>query len=81
MAWSPAEQVARFGEFVELLDLLLQQEVTNYQGRFYRCTEAETIPLPVQRPCLPITIARTVRKCCASQRNTPTDGAPGAATE
>lgn len=55
--WSAGEQVARFGEFVELLDLLLRQEVTTYQGRFYRCTEAETLPLPVQRPRPPITIA------------------------
>ena len=55
--WSPAEQVARFGEFVELVDLLLTQEVTTYEGRFYRCEEAETVPLPVQRPRPPITIA------------------------
>jgi alkanesulfonate monooxygenase SsuD/methylene tetrahydromethanopterin reductase-like flavin-dependent oxidoreductase (luciferase family) len=54
---SPREQVARFGEFVELVDLLLRQDVTTYQGRFYRCTEAETVPLPVQRPRPPITIA------------------------
>jgi alkanesulfonate monooxygenase SsuD/methylene tetrahydromethanopterin reductase-like flavin-dependent oxidoreductase (luciferase family) len=55
--WSPAEQVARFAEFVELLDLLLRQEVTSYQGQYYRCSEAETIPLPVQQPRPPITIA------------------------
>jgi alkanesulfonate monooxygenase SsuD/methylene tetrahydromethanopterin reductase-like flavin-dependent oxidoreductase (luciferase family) len=55
--WSAGERVARFGEFVELLDLLLRQEVTSYQGRFYRCAEAETVPLPVQRPRPPITIA------------------------
>jgi alkanesulfonate monooxygenase SsuD/methylene tetrahydromethanopterin reductase-like flavin-dependent oxidoreductase (luciferase family) len=55
--WSPAEQVARFSEFVEMLDLLLRQEVTTYAGDFYRCTEAETIPLPVQRPRPPLTIA------------------------
>ena len=55
--WSPAEQVARFGEFVELVDLLLTQEVTTYEGQFYRCEEAETVPLPVQRPRPPITIA------------------------
>lgn len=55
--WSPGEQVARFREFVELVDLLLRQEVTTYQGRFYWCEEAETIPLPVQRPRPPVTIA------------------------
>jgi alkanesulfonate monooxygenase SsuD/methylene tetrahydromethanopterin reductase-like flavin-dependent oxidoreductase (luciferase family) len=54
---SPAERVAHFAEFVELVDLLLRQEVTTYDGAYYRCQEAETIPLPVQRPRPPITIA------------------------
>lgn len=57
VSWSPAERVARFGEFVELVDLLLRQEVTSYDGAYYRCAEAEIIPLPVQRPRPPITIA------------------------
>ncbi|XGX79790.1 F420-dependent glucose-6-phosphate dehydrogenase [Terrabacter sp. BE26] len=55
--WSPSEQVARFGEFVELVDLLLRHEVTSYDGVYYRCAEAEVIPAPVQRPRPPITIA------------------------
>jgi len=54
--WSPAEQVARFGEFVELVDLLLRQEVTSYDGTYYRCSGAEIIPGPVQSPRPPITI-------------------------
>jgi alkanesulfonate monooxygenase SsuD/methylene tetrahydromethanopterin reductase-like flavin-dependent oxidoreductase (luciferase family) len=57
VSWSPAEQVARFAEFVELVDLLLRQEVTTYAGTYYRCEAAETIPLPVQRPRPPITVA------------------------
>jgi alkanesulfonate monooxygenase SsuD/methylene tetrahydromethanopterin reductase-like flavin-dependent oxidoreductase (luciferase family) len=57
VAWSPAERVARFGEFVELVDLLLRQEVTSYEGAYYRCAEAEVIPGPVQLPRPPITIA------------------------
>ncbi len=57
VTWSPGERVARFVEFVELVDLLLRQEVTTYGGRYYQCQEAETIPLPVQRPRPPITIA------------------------
>jgi hypothetical protein len=51
------ERVDQFAEFVELVDLLLRQQVTHYQRRFYRCDEAETIPSPVQRPRPPITIA------------------------
>jgi len=50
-------RVARFGEFVELVGLLLRQEVTTYHGQFYRCQEAETVPLPVQQPRPPVTIA------------------------
>src|SRR5215469_5385734 len=57
VGWSDGERVARFGEFVELVELLLRQEVTTYHGRFYRCEEAETIPLPVQQPRPPVTIA------------------------
>jgi alkanesulfonate monooxygenase SsuD/methylene tetrahydromethanopterin reductase-like flavin-dependent oxidoreductase (luciferase family) len=57
IAWSPAESVARFAEFVELVDLLLRQEVTTYHGRYYQCAGAETLPLPVQRPRPPLTIA------------------------
>jgi alkanesulfonate monooxygenase SsuD/methylene tetrahydromethanopterin reductase-like flavin-dependent oxidoreductase (luciferase family) len=55
--WAAAERVARFREFVELVDLLLRQEVTSYHGQFYRCQDAETVPLPVQQPRPPITIA------------------------
>jgi len=55
--WPAGERVARFREFVELVDLLLRQEITSYEGRFYRCVLAETVPLPVQRPRPPITIA------------------------
>ncbi len=55
--WSAGERVARFREFVELVDLLLRQEVTSYHGQYYQCEEAETVPLPVQRPRPPITVA------------------------
>jgi alkanesulfonate monooxygenase SsuD/methylene tetrahydromethanopterin reductase-like flavin-dependent oxidoreductase (luciferase family) len=55
--WPPGEQVARFGEFVDLVDRLLRNESTTYEGRYYRCSDAEMIPGPVQRPRPPITIA------------------------
>ncbi|MDF2146949.1 LLM class flavin-dependent oxidoreductase [Knoellia sp. p5-6-4] len=57
VALSAAERVARFREFVEVVDLLLRQKVTTYQGDYYRCEGAETVPLPVQRPRPPITVA------------------------
>lgn len=55
--WSAGESVRRFAEFIELLDLLLRQETTDYSGRYYHCRCAETIPLPVQQPRPPITVA------------------------
>jgi alkanesulfonate monooxygenase SsuD/methylene tetrahydromethanopterin reductase-like flavin-dependent oxidoreductase (luciferase family) len=55
--WSPGESVSRFAEFLELLDLLLRQEVTDYQGRFFQCAAAEAIPQPLQAPRPPITVA------------------------
>ncbi len=55
--WSAAERVARFKEYVEVVDRLLSNEVTTYQGRFYRVDGAVMNPRPVQRPRPPITIA------------------------
>jgi len=55
--WPPGEQVARFREFVELVDRLLRNESTTYDGQYYRCRDAEMIPGAVQRPRPPITIA------------------------
>ena len=40
-----------------MADLLLRQEVTDYQGRYYRCVGAETIPQPIPQPRPPITVA------------------------
>lgn len=57
MQLTPRERVDRFAEFVELTDLLLRQETTDYAGEFYRCDRAETIPRPVQQPRPPLTIA------------------------
>jgi alkanesulfonate monooxygenase SsuD/methylene tetrahydromethanopterin reductase-like flavin-dependent oxidoreductase (luciferase family) len=56
-AESASEQVARFREFVELIDRLLRNDVTTYEGRYFWCDDAETIPGPIQRPRPPITVA------------------------
>jgi alkanesulfonate monooxygenase SsuD/methylene tetrahydromethanopterin reductase-like flavin-dependent oxidoreductase (luciferase family) len=55
--WSAAERVARFKEYVEVVDRLLSNEVTTYQGRFYQVDGAVMNPRPVQQPRPPITIA------------------------
>jgi alkanesulfonate monooxygenase SsuD/methylene tetrahydromethanopterin reductase-like flavin-dependent oxidoreductase (luciferase family) len=52
---NPAERVARFGEFVELLDLLLRNEKTKYEGIYYR-SAATVLPRPTQQPRPPIVI-------------------------
>ena len=57
--WGPRERVARFREYVEIVDQLLRNEVTNYEGRYYKIKEAIMSPRPVQEPRPPITIAAT----------------------
>jgi alkanesulfonate monooxygenase SsuD/methylene tetrahydromethanopterin reductase-like flavin-dependent oxidoreductase (luciferase family) len=55
--WGPRGRVARFREYVEVVDQLLSNEVTNYEGRYYKIKEAIMSPRPVQKPRPPITIA------------------------
>jgi alkanesulfonate monooxygenase SsuD/methylene tetrahydromethanopterin reductase-like flavin-dependent oxidoreductase (luciferase family) len=55
--WSAKERVARFGEYVEVVDRLLSQEETSYQGRYYRVDAAALLPRPVQSPRPPLIIA------------------------
>jgi alkanesulfonate monooxygenase SsuD/methylene tetrahydromethanopterin reductase-like flavin-dependent oxidoreductase (luciferase family) len=55
--WTPAESVARFAEFVRVIDQLLTHETSDFNGTYYTCLGAETIPLPLQKPRPPLTIA------------------------
>ena len=55
--WSAAERVARFKEYVEVVDRRLSSEVATYRGRFYQIEGATMKPRPIQRPRPPITIA------------------------
>lgn len=50
------ELVGRFREAVEIIDLMLRQEVTTYNGRYYQINEAPMRPLPVQKPRPPIMV-------------------------
>jgi alkanesulfonate monooxygenase SsuD/methylene tetrahydromethanopterin reductase-like flavin-dependent oxidoreductase (luciferase family) len=54
---SPRERHARFEEFVTVLDLLLRQPRTSWQGAHFRAADARTIPGPIQRPRPPFVIA------------------------
>ena len=55
--WTVGERVARFGEYVEIVDQLLSNEVTTYKGRFYEVNDAVMKPRPLQQPRPPIMIA------------------------
>jgi alkanesulfonate monooxygenase SsuD/methylene tetrahydromethanopterin reductase-like flavin-dependent oxidoreductase (luciferase family) len=48
--WSARERSGRFVEFVDLLDQLLRDPLTSYDGRFYKANEARMRPGPVQLP-------------------------------
>jgi F420-dependent oxidoreductase-like protein len=52
----PKELVDRFEEAVQVVDLLLRQELTSFDGRHYHLREAAFRPRPVQQPRPPLTI-------------------------
>lgn len=55
--WSNAERVARLAEYLEVLDLLLRQKESSYQGKYYQVDGAVVNPLPIQKPRPPIMVA------------------------
>ncbi len=55
--WSNRERAARFKEYIELVDRLLTNDVTTYDGQFYQADRAATNPRPLQQPRPPIIIA------------------------
>ncbi len=55
--WSIRERVARFPEYVEIVDRLLSNEVSSYKGRYYHIEGAVMSPRPVQQPRPPLVIA------------------------
>lgn len=55
--WDAGERVARFGEYVQIVDQLLSNEVTTFKGDYYNVEGAYMNPRPVQQPRPPITIA------------------------
>ncbi|MGI8667316.1 MAG: LLM class flavin-dependent oxidoreductase [Jatrophihabitans sp.] len=56
-ALKPNERGARFAEFVELTDQLLNHDVVSWAGRFYAAHEARMIPGSLRSPRLPLAIA------------------------
>ena len=54
---APAERVGRLEEAVQMLRLLMSQERTTFEGRYYRLDDAPLSPRPVQQPRIPLLIA------------------------
>lgn len=50
------ERVERLRQAVEVVDLLLRNEVSSYEGRHYQLRDARFLPRPVQRPRPPLTL-------------------------
>jgi alkanesulfonate monooxygenase SsuD/methylene tetrahydromethanopterin reductase-like flavin-dependent oxidoreductase (luciferase family) len=56
---SATDRTDRFAEFVELMDRLLRNPETSFDGRFYVADGARTIPGCVQQPRIPFAMAAT----------------------
>jgi alkanesulfonate monooxygenase SsuD/methylene tetrahydromethanopterin reductase-like flavin-dependent oxidoreductase (luciferase family) len=59
---SPAERVDRFGEFLELLDLLLREQRVTWRGSYYEAVDARATPGCVQQPRVPFVVAANGRR-------------------
>lgn len=85
--WEPKERVARFREYVEILDGLLRaaDEPFAYVGDHLRAGPTRLVPPPVQRPRPPLVLAGqspTVRRVAAERADVwNTHGPFGAGTE
>jgi alkanesulfonate monooxygenase SsuD/methylene tetrahydromethanopterin reductase-like flavin-dependent oxidoreductase (luciferase family) len=55
--WDPPERAARLREFVEIVDRLLRDEATTYQGHYYQVENSQMHPASLQKPRPPLSIA------------------------
>ena len=55
--WDNRQRVDRFRETIEIVDQMLRNKVTTYQGHYYQINNAEMHPAPIQSPRPPLTIA------------------------
>lgn len=58
-AWESRERVGRFREAVQIVDLMLCNEVTTFDGQYYRIKNAILSPRPIQKPRPPLTLGVT----------------------
>jgi F420-dependent oxidoreductase-like protein len=52
----PPELVDRFEEAIQIVDMMLRNETSSFDGTYYTLKDALTRPLPIQRPRPPITL-------------------------
>src|SRR5438552_3535318 len=55
--YAPQERVARFREVVEIIDAMMCNETTTYEGKYYQIKGARGNPTLIQQPRPPFTIA------------------------
>jgi alkanesulfonate monooxygenase SsuD/methylene tetrahydromethanopterin reductase-like flavin-dependent oxidoreductase (luciferase family) len=55
--WTNPERMARFPEYIEIVDRLLRNEETTFKGKYYEVNNAIMNPRPIKKPRPPITIA------------------------
>ncbi|MFX1324879.1 MAG: LLM class flavin-dependent oxidoreductase [Promethearchaeota archaeon] len=55
--WSGLERLDRFKDQIEVIDKLLCNSVSSYDGKFYKLNKATMNPEPIQKPRPPFTIA------------------------
>ena len=84
-ALTPGERVARFEEFVSMLDQLLTQPATTVHGELYTGIDARMIPGCIQPPRLPFVIAaigpRSMRLAARLGQGWVTTGGPSSDRE
>lgn len=64
----PGERVGRFHEAVRIVDSLLRNETTTFEGRYYRLEGAYVRPAPLQKPRPPLMLGahrRRMLRICA----------------
>jgi len=55
--WESPERARRFREFSEIVDQMLRNPVTTYEGKYYQIKEAAMNPMPIQSPRPALTLA------------------------
>lgn len=55
--WEGHERVDRFIDYIEVIDRVLRQEVSSYNGKYYQLNDATMNPPTVQKPRPPLVIA------------------------